>query len=88
MIPISVISQGDEAPAAKVLSIHSAAIPSTAAELPLPRSTILKRIAGLKPKFDAETLSASAALQKRAFSPLLAAAVNCLRTGDADEYFS
>src|SRR5207248_1966319 len=81
MIPISTTSQGGEAPAANVLPIRSAAIPWTAAVLPLPRSTIVKRTAGLKPKFDAEMLSACAVLQKWAFSGHLAAALHLAENG-------
>src|SRR5436309_14064160 len=88
MIPISTTAQGGEAPAANVLPIRSAAIPWTAAVLPLPRSTIVKRTAGLKPKFDAEILSACAVLQKWAFSGHLAATLHLPRTGEGGEYFS
>src|ERR1051326_9317357 len=88
MVPISTTSQGGEAPAAKGSARPLGRDPWIAVVLPLPRSTIVKRTAGLKPKFDAEMLSAYAVLQKWPVSGLPAAAPHPPRTGEPGEYFS
>src|SRR5205085_10489221 len=52
-----------------------------------PPVTIVKRTAGLKPKFDAEMLSACAVLQKWAFSGHFAAALHLAENGRTPRIF-